>query len=46
MREVPIEVPLPNARGRYQLKLDLVAEGIDWFEACGSPTTSAPLVVW
>ena len=45
MREVPIEVPLPKARGRYQLKLDLVAEGIDWFEACGSPTTSAPLVV-
>ena len=33
MRKVPIEVPLPNARGRYQLKLDLVAEGIDWFEA-------------
>ena len=45
-REVPIEVPLPDARGRYQLKLDLVAEGIDWFEACGSPTTSIPLVVW
>ena len=45
-REVPIEVPLPDARGRYQLKLDLVAEGIDWFEACGSPTTSTPLVVW
>ena len=44
--EVPIEVPLPDAPGRYRLKLDLVAEGIDWFEACGSPTTSTPLVVW
>jgi len=26
--------------------LDLVSEGIDWFEDCGSPTTSTPLVVW
>ena len=34
-RDVLIEVPVPDARGRYQLKLDLVAEGIDWFEACG-----------
>ena len=45
-RDVPIDVPLPDTPGRYQLKLDLVAEGIDWFEACGSPTTSTPLVVW
>lgn len=44
--EVPIDVPLPDTPGRYRLKLDLVAEGIDWFEACGSPTTSTPLVVW
>ena len=44
--EVLIEVPLPDAPGRYQLKFDLVAEGIDWFEACGSPTTSTPLLVW
>lgn len=27
------------------LKFDLVSEGIDWFEACGSPTTTKPLVV-
>jgi MoaA/NifB/PqqE/SkfB family radical SAM enzyme len=43
---VPIVVALPDTPGRYQLKLDLVSEGIDWFEACGSPTTSTPLVVW
>jgi hypothetical protein len=44
--EVLIEVPLPDTPNRYQLKLDLVAEGIDWFEACGSPTMSVTLVVW
>jgi hypothetical protein len=44
--DVPIEIPLPEAPGRYRLKLDLVSEGIDWFEACGSPTTSRTLVVW
>ena len=44
--EVPIEIPLPDAPGRYRLKLDLVSEGIDWFEACGSPTTSRMLLVW
>ncbi len=36
---VAIEVPTPPAPGRYALKFDLVSEGIDWFEACGSPTT-------
>ena len=44
--DVPIQVPLPDAPGRYRLKLDLVAEGIDWFEACGSPATSRSLLVW
>ncbi len=42
---VPIEVPAPAEPGRYQLKFDLVSEGIDWFEACGSETTLKPLVV-
>lgn len=42
--DVPIEVPMPEAPGRYALKFDLVSEGIDWFEACGSPTTVKP--VW
>ena len=36
---VRIEVPAPPTPGRYALKFDLVSEGIDWFEACGSPTT-------
>ena len=44
--EVPIEVPAPAERGRYALKFDLVCEGIDWFEACGSPTTLTPLRIW
>jgi MoaA/NifB/PqqE/SkfB family radical SAM enzyme len=42
---VPIEIPAPAEPGRYQLKFDLVSEGIDWFEACGSETTSKPLLV-
>ena len=44
--EVPIEVPAPAEPGRYQLKFDLVSEGIDWFEACGSETTTKLLRVW
>jgi len=27
------------------LKLDLVNEGVDWFERCGSPTTTHSLWV-
>ena len=36
--------PLPE-RGRFALKFDLVYEGVDWFERCGSPTTVKPLWV-
>ncbi len=43
--EVPIEIPAPAEAGRYQLKFDLVCEGIDWFESTGSPTTSKSLLV-
>jgi hypothetical protein len=43
--EVPIELTAPTAPGRYRLKFDLVAEGIDWFEACGSETTGKTLIV-
>ncbi len=43
--EVPIEIPAPRRRGRYALKFDLVSEGIDWFERCGSPTTIRPFWV-
>jgi hypothetical protein len=43
--DVTIAVPAPNAPGRYALKFDLVSEGIDWFERCGSPTTIRSLWV-
>jgi hypothetical protein len=43
--DVPIEIPTPEHAGRYSLKFDLVSEGIDWFERCGSPTTMKALVV-
>jgi Radical SAM superfamily len=43
--DVPITITAPAEPGRYSLKFDLVSEGIDWFEACGSPTTTKTLVV-
>jgi hypothetical protein len=43
--EVAIDIQTPSRPGRYALKFDLVSEGIDWFEACGSPTTTKPLIV-
>jgi hypothetical protein len=43
--DVAIEIPAPEQPGRYALKFDLVSEGIDWFEKCGSPTTTRSLWV-
>ena len=43
--DVQIEIPAPSEPGRYALKFDLVSEGIDWFERCGSPTTTRSLWV-
>ena len=43
--EIPITITTPDTPGRYMLKFDLVSEGIDWFEACGSKTTMKELVV-
>jgi len=43
--DVPITITAPSQPGRYTLKFDLVSEGIDWFESCGSPTTTKTLVV-
>jgi hypothetical protein len=43
--DIAIEIPAPAAAGRYALKFDLVSEGIDWFERCGSRTTLKTLVV-
>ena len=45
MADVRIEIPSPEKPGRYALKFDLVSEGIDWFESCGSETTTTVLVV-
>lgn len=43
--DIPITITAPDAPGRYALKFDMVSEGIDWFEACGSPTTTKTLLV-
>jgi hypothetical protein len=43
--EVALRIKAPREAGRYALKFDLVSEGIDWFEACGSPTTTKSLLV-
>jgi hypothetical protein len=43
--DIAIEIPAPAERGRYALKFDLVSEGIDWFEKCGSRTTTRSLWV-
>ncbi len=43
--DVAIEVPLPATPGRYTLRFDLVSEGIDWFETCGSEVTVRDLIV-
>ena len=43
--ELPVKLTAPDKPGRYALKLDLVCEGIDWFEACGSQTTMKTLLV-
>jgi MoaA/NifB/PqqE/SkfB family radical SAM enzyme len=43
--DVTIDVAAPEQPGRYALKFDLVSEGIDWFEACGSTPTIKHLVV-
>jgi hypothetical protein len=44
-QEIAIEIPALPEPGRYALKFDLVNEGIDWFENCGSETTTRPLWV-
>jgi hypothetical protein len=44
--DVPIDVPAPSRPGRFTLKFDLVFEGVDWFERCGSQTTMKQLWTW
>ena len=43
--DIAIDIPTPAEPGHYALKFDLVSEGIDWFESCGSPTTTRSFVV-
>lgn len=43
--DIAITIPAPERPGRYGLKFDLVSEGIDWFERCGSETTTKTLLV-
>jgi hypothetical protein len=43
--DIRMTVRAPETPGRYQLKFDLVSEGIDWFEKSGSPTTTRGLRV-
>jgi MoaA/NifB/PqqE/SkfB family radical SAM enzyme len=43
--DIAISLPAIKTPGRYRIKLDLVNEGVDWFERCGSPTTSRDFYV-
>lgn len=43
--DVRVEVAVPEAPGRYRLRFDLVSEGIDWFESCGSEPAVRELIV-
>jgi SAM-dependent methyltransferase len=40
-----LSVRTPDEPGCYQLELDLVQEGVTWFEAKGSPVFRAPVAV-
>lgn len=43
--DITVELPPVPDPGTYVLKFDLVSEGVDWFERCGSPTTMRTLRV-
>jgi SAM-dependent methyltransferase len=43
--EISAILKAPPEPGRFQLKLDLVDEGVAWFEDCGSATAAADLAV-
>ncbi len=36
-RQLDVSIPLPEAGGDYQIVIDLVSEGIMWFEIAGTP---------
>jgi hypothetical protein len=37
--DITLELPAVVRPGSYTVKFDLVSEGVDWFERCGSETT-------
>src|SRR5262249_13820544 len=41
---VPLYFPPVPGRGQHIVTLDVVSEGVDWSERCGSPTT--PKKLW
>lgn len=43
--DISVRLPAIAAPGHYRIKLDLVNEGVDWFERCGSATTTKTLWV-
>ncbi len=43
--QVVLELTAPDRPGRYGLRLDLVNEGVGWFEAEGSPVVDVPFGV-
>ncbi len=43
--DIPVQLPALPVAGKFALKFDLVYEGVDWFERCGSETTIKPLWV-
>jgi hypothetical protein len=43
--DITVKLPAVAAAGKYALKFDMVYEGVDWFERCGSPITMRPLWV-
>ncbi len=43
--DIDLRLPPVTEPGRFAIKLDLVSEGVDWFERCGSETTMRPFWV-
>jgi hypothetical protein len=43
--DINVRLPALDTPGHYAIKLDLVNEGVDWFERCGSETTTRPFWV-
>ncbi len=43
--EVDLNIESPQAKGSYQLEIDLVWEGVMWFKSVGNPTATVALEV-